>query len=889
MTVIGQLIGGNNHMRIFEKRALRGANYYHQLPVIFMGLELGELEERPSNTVPNFLINLKTLLPSLQEHTCSPGVVGGFFQRIESGTWAGHISEHVALELQNLIGHPVNFGKTFTKEPKGTYHMVYRYCIEAVGLRAGEMAVELVNRLFEGKLTEIAPLLAELRMLEEESSFGPSTQAIVDEATSRGISYNRLNKDSYVQLGDGKYQRRIEATLMDSTSAIGVEIAADKERTKEILANSGIAVSKGKRITQLNDAIETAESIGYPVVLKPQTGNHGRGVVVNIQDESTLRLAFEKLSLMTSQMIVEQHLEGFDYRLMVIDGKFVAAALRQPAYVIGDGEASISELIDRLNDDPLRGNGHEKVLTKVKIDHDTQRVLGLQNFHLSTVLTLKQRAYVKATANLSSGGTAVDVTETVHPTIKRMAERVSQLIGLNVMGIDLIADSLEEPLDSSRAGIIEVNAGPGFRMHLCPSEGIPRNIASSVIDMLFPEGTPHTVPICAITGTNGKTTTSRLITHILSQQGQIVGLASTDAVEINHTPILKGDYSGPAGAVAVLADQTIDYAVLEVARGGIIRRGLGFRECDVGVLLNVSSDHLGFGGIDTLEELTRLKSVVTESVKPEGYTVYNADDPLVMSRAGKTKGSTIYFSLDDQNDILLENLKNGRANVTLVGKQVVIQKPDQQVVIGEIDEFPMTFAGQAQFNVKNLMAAIAATYALGVPIEQIRAGVMSFNTSISQSPGRMNVIDIGEFKVVIDYGHNPGAIHATGDFFRRLMPGRKIRLASGVGNRREEDIKAYGQAVAQYFDQVILCDSAPRNRPLGETAEIVKQGMLEGGMEANAIELVYDEILATRRALEMAEPNDLVVLQADNIAKVTQDVLDFKREYTANQILSLKQ
>lgn len=745
------------------------------------------------------------------------------------------------------------------------------------------MAVELVNRLFDGELTAIEPLLVELRMLEDENSFGPSTQAIVNEAASRGISYTRLNEDSYVQLGDGKYQRRIEATLMDNTSAIGVEIAADKERTKEILANNGIAVSKGKRITQLVDAIETAESIGYPVVLKPQKGNHGRGVVVNIQNEAGLRLAFEKLSLMTSQMIVEKHLEGFVYRLMVIDGKFVAAALRQPAYVIGDGKANISELIERLNNNPLRGDGHQKVLTKVTIDHDTQRVLGLQNFHLSTILTLKQRAYVKATANLSSGGTAVDVTDTVHPSIKLLAERVSQLIGLNVMGIDLIADSIEEPLDSNRTGIIEVNAGPGFRMHLYPSEGTRRNVASSVIDMLFPEGTPHTVPICAITGTNGKTTTSRLITHILSQQGQIVGLASTDAVEINHVPIFKGDYSGPAGAVAVLADPTIDYAVLEVARGGIIRRGVGFQTCDVGVLLNVSSDHLGFGGIETLEELTRLKSVVTESVKPEGYDVYNADDPLVMSRADKTNGKTIYFSHDSQNDILLKNLINGQSNVTQEGKQVVIQKPDQQVVIGQIDEFPMTFAGQAQFNIENMMAAIAATYALGVPIEQIRAGLLNFNSSISQSPGRMNVVDIGEFKVVIDYGHNPGAIHATGEFFCHLMPGRKIRLASGVGNRREEDIKAYGQAVAQYFDQVVLCDSAPRNRRLGETAALGKQGMLEGGMEAHAIELVYDEILATRRALEMAEPSDLVVLQADNIVKVTQEVLDFKKEYTAKK------
>lgn len=870
-------------MRIIEKRALRGPNYYHQLPVIFMELDLEELEERPSNTVPDFLKNIQTILPGLYEHTCSPGVKGGFFQRIEGGTWAGHIAEHVALELQNLIGHLVTFGKTYTKQPPGIYHMVYRYENEKVGLRAGEMAVEIVNRLFQGLLTSVEPFLEELKKLEEESELGPSTKSIVDEAVSRGIPYTRLNEDSYIQLGEGKYQRRIEATLMDNTSALGVEIAADKERTKEILASNGIPVPQGKAVTELTEAIELAETLGYPVVLKPLAGNHGRGVTVNIRNQEALVKAFEKVSQQSTYVIVEQYLQGYDFRLMVINHQFQAASLRQPAYVVGDGQATVEELIEQMNTNPLRGEGHEKVLTKIKVDQESRRVLDLQGIDLETVLETDQLAYVKATANISSGGTAVDVTDSVHPSIQVMAERVSRIIGLNVMGIDLIADTLEEALDPQRSGILEVNAGPGFRMHLHPSEGTPRNIAKPVVDMLFPEGSPHSVPICAVTGTNGKTTTTRLISHILSQQGHTVGMTSTDAVVINNSPILKGDYSGPGGAAVVLADHTVDHAVLEVARGGMVRRGLGFQECEVGVLLNVSSDHLGQGGIDTLEELTRLKSTVTEAVKPGGYAVYNADDPLILSRAHKTKGIPLYFSTNQKNIVLLENLEQGNVNVTLVENQLVIQKPGGIAIIGHVDEFPLTFEGQAEFNVQNIMAAVAATYALGVSEDQIYTGLVSFNSTVGQSPGRINMMDIGEFKVVIDYGHNPAAIHATGKFFCKLMPGQKIRLAAGVGDRRQEDIKDYGRAVAQYFDKVVLCDSAPRQRPLGETAQLVKEGMIEGGLATSNIEVIYDELAATQRALEMANPGDLVVIQPDNITQVTQVVMDYKKNYLSHQ------
>ncbi|WP_206424111.1 cyanophycin synthetase [Vaginisenegalia massiliensis] len=866
-------------MKIVESRALRGPNYYHRLPIIFMALDLQELEDKPSHLVPSLLANLQSMMPSLYEHTCSPKVKGGFFQRVQRGTWAGHIAEHIALELQHLIGHDVTFGKTYTMSPKGHYHMVFRYRNEAVGLRAGQMAVEMVNRLYQGQVTDIEPLLAELRKVETDSKLGPSTQSIVDAAHQRGIPTTRLNNRSYVRLGNGKYQRKIEATMMDDTSALGVSIAGNKERTKEILAQHGIPVPQGKAARSCDEALAIAKRIGYPVVLKPLSGNHGRGVILNIQDEDELRQAYKQVGQHYKKVIIEQYLMGSDFRLLVINYKFQAAALRCPAMVIGDGQSTIADLVDQLNQDPRRGQGHENFLTQVNLDDESLNLLASQGYQLNSVLPPDEKVYLKATANISSGGTAIDVTDMVHPSIKLMAERMARIIGLNVMGIDLLAESLDQPLSQQRAGVVEVNASPGFRMHLQPSQGQARDIAQPVVDMLFPEGQPHSIPVCAVTGTNGKTTTTRLIAHILARQGKTVGHTTTDSVIINNTTILQGDYSGPAGAEAIFADHTVDCAVLEVARGGLLRRGLGFKHCDVGVLLNVSSDHLGFGGIDTLDQLARLKSVVTNSVKKEGYAVFNAEDPRVVSRAAKSFGQPIFFAKDPQHPVLVDNLAKGYFNVTLNGHDVILQKPLGDVAIGKVQEFPITFDGQASFNIENILAAVAATYAMGASEEEIRAGLISFSPSIGQSPGRMNVIDVGDFKVVIDYGHNPAAIRATGHFFRSIMPGRKIRVASGVGNRRTEDIKEYGQAVAGFFDHVVLCDPCSRIRPLGETMDIVKEGLLEAGLGADVIDEFIDEKAATHHALAMAQAGDLVVIQAHDIDWVTQTVLELKEAY----------
>ena len=864
-------------MRVIEIRALRGPNFYSRYPVILMKLDIGDLEERPTDEVPNFRQNIEMMMPTLIEHRCSPGRRGGFFERVERGTWAGHVVEHVAIELQCLAKTEVGYGKTMSTDNKGIYNIVYRYRDENVGLKAGEFAVRIVERLFDQKATSVQPLILELNKIRESSLYGPSTQSIVSEAEKRGIPHIRLNASSYVQLGQGMHQRRIQATIMDNTSALGVEIADDKERTKEMLSSMGIPVPEGRSVLNLDEALKEASNIGYPLVVKPLTGNYGRGITTNINSSEELETAFRIANEFCDTVLVERHVKGLDYRVLVVDGKFVAAAHREPARVTGNGKSTIQELIDEINIDPQRGVGHEKLLTRIEIDHMTERLLSLHELSLQSIVPEGEKVIIKSAANLSAGGSAVDITDDVHPSIKSMAERISRIIGLNVIGIDIIAPSLQEPLREGLAGVLEVNAAPGFRMHLSPSRGTPRNVAAHIVDMLFPPGSAHTIPIIAVTGTNGKTTTVRLISHILGINGNTVGMTSSDSVVIHNTPIIEGDYSGPEGTKIVLMDSTIDHAVLEVARGGIIRRGLGFAESDVGVFLNVTSDHLGEGDIDTKEDLARLKATVIETVKPSGYAVLNAEYPLVLSSATDIKCKIALFSVNSENPGLKKNLEKGNMNVILKGEAIEIQKGGWTSTVANVVEIPITFDGQAMFNVENVLAAVAASAALGLTDKQIRAGLVSFSPSIGQSPGRMNIIEMDYFKAIVDYGHNVGAINATGNFIQGLVPGRKIRMASGTGNRRDEDMIELGLAISNYYDHVIVTDSDPRGRKPGVTAQLVTQGLLEGGFNHDMITMVLDEREATKTALDMAGQGDLVVLQATDIDQVIQDVLDYKK------------
>ncbi|MCF8229938.1 MAG: cyanophycin synthetase [Bacteroidales bacterium] len=875
-------------MKIREIRALRGANYYSRYPVIYMQVALGELEEKPSDTIPGFRAKIEKILPTLIEHECSPGHRGGFFERIDRGTWAGHIAEHVAIELQCLANMEVGFGKSYSTDEYGVYDVVFRYRDEEVGLEAGKYAVQIVNNLFNSKETEIAPIVQHLKEIRENSLLGPSTQAIVSEVKKRCIPVIRLNNDSYVQLGYGVYQRRIQATIMDNTSAIGVEIADDKMQTKDLLAKMGIPVPKGYTVETLPQALEAAKSIGYPVTIKPISGNHGRGITTNILTPEDLETSYQNAKAFSDDFVVEKFLSGADYRMLVIDGKFIAAARRVPASIVGDGSSTIQELIDKINLDPNRGFGHEKILTRIKIDNMTERLLKQKQLTLKSVIPKDEKLYIKSTANLSAGGIAFDVTDEVHPMTKTITERISRIIGLNVIGIDIITSDHRIPLSNDNGGIIEVNAAPGFRMHVNPYEGKPRNVARAIVDMLFPPGSKYDIPIVAVTGTNGKTTTIRLISHILGLNENTVGMTSTDGIVIGNNLIVKGDYSGPEGAKTVLMDASIDHAVLEVARGGIIRRGLGYEESDVAVVTNITEDHLGEGGIYSLEELTDLKGTIVDVIKPSGYVVLNADDDLVLKLKQRANAQVILFSVNHDNPALLKHHAEGNTIVTLIDGSIIIQKDSTVSTVAQVIEIPLTLEGRAVFNVSNTLAAVAATYALGLNDKQIRAGVTSFSPSIGQSPGRMNIIDIGKFKVMIDYSHNIGAVIATGKMLPFLSTGRKIRVASGTGNRRPQDIIDFGASLAEFYDYVIIADSDPRKRAVGETCELVKEGLLRSGFPKDNIEIEIDERDATQKALNMAKDGDLVVIQADDVQQVIKDVIDFKEKIAEEIVRTLK-
>ncbi len=860
-------------IQILEHRALRGPSRYSRYPTIFMRADIGELEQKPSDTIPGFPERLRERLPTLQTHRCSVGEPGGFLQRVRRGTWAGHVVEHVAIELQCLAGIEVGFGKTLGTSDDGIYRIVYRYRVESAGLLAGREAVALVEAIAEDRPFDVDAVVVRLKELREQDMLGPSTRSIVDEAKRRGIPAIRLNSASFVQLGYGARQRRIQSTMTDRTSALGVEIADEKFRTKELLRQAGIPTPAGVIVETLEEALRAGDEIGYPVAVKPEVGNHGRGITARVAQASDLEVAFASAGAICGDVVVERSLTGFDFRVLVISGRLVAAALREPAHVVGDGEATIRALIDAVNANPERGVGHERVLTQITTDEMTVRVLALQGHGLDDVLPLGRKLNLKSTANLSTGGTACDVTNEVHQEVRLMCERVARIVSLDCVGIDIVAPSLETPLDPEHAGIIEVNAAPGFRMHLAPTVGQARDVARPFVEMMFPTDESFEVPIVAVTGTNGKTTTARLIAHALKYRGDRVGFAGTTGVEIDGVSIVSGDYSGPEGAGMVLREPTIDHAVLEVARGGIIRRGLGFDSCDVGVLLNVGDDHIGTDGVDDIEELALIKSAVTEVVDDTGAAVLNADDPTVVALAERARGRVIYFSLHEDNPVVKEHLAADGTAVVLEAGNVVIRSPEPPVHVLSAIEAPITLRGVATFNTANVLAAAAALHGLGMPVDMIRSGVSTFHPSATQNPGRMNVIAFSSFKVIVDYAHNVPAVMALGGALGQITKGQKIVVAHGTGSRLDANIQEFGAALASVYDSIIATDIDPRHRARGETAELVRSGALGAGFAEDRFEVVLDPLEAIDRAFALVRPGDVIVVQVDEVKPMLDHVM----------------
>jgi cyanophycin synthetase len=880
-------------LTIVETRVYRGPNYWNYDPAIKLIVDLGVLEHFPSSTIPGFVTALLEMLPGVGQHTCGTGRVGGFTDRLKEGTWAGHVAEHIALQLQREAGTEVGRGKTRSTGEPGQYHVVYSYGEESVGLAAGRLAVRLVNHLVEAEDGfDFASELEQLILLAERAAFGPSTQAILDEAALRDIPSIRLNEQSLVQLGHGIHQQRIRATMTSQTGSLGVDIAGDKKLTNRLLAATGVPVPRSEVVRSEDQAAVAAGRIGFPVAMKPLDGNHGRGVMLNLGDEDAVRGAYPVARSQSrgGAVVVESYLVGNDYRCLVIGGVLRAVAQRVPAHVDGDGRHSITELVELTNADPRRGIGHEKVLTRIKIDDESISYAREQGFELSDVPPRAQRVYLKRTGNMSTGGISIDRTEEAHPDNVEIAELAARVVGLDIAGIDLICPDISQPVRETGGGIVEVNAAPGFRMHTNPTEGEAQYVAKPVIDMLFPPGAPSRIPIVAVTGSNGKTTTTRMIAHIMKGMGRKVGLTSTDGIYVDGRIVRKADASGPKSASMVLQNPTVDFAVFEVARGGILREGLGYQRNDVAVVLNVTGDHLGLGGIHSVKQLAEVKRVVVEAVPRDGFAVLNADDPLVAAMAKHTSGSVIYFSMDPEHERLKFQASRGRRAVTVEqgtnGEKIVLRHGRKSMDLVWTHLIPATFEGRARMNVQNALAATGAAWAAGAHLHDIRQGLRTFTTSYFMAPGRLNMFELDGYRVVVDYAHNPPAMDALGQFVERLsepspggarasVTGRRIGVVATAGDRRDEDIRELGRVAARYFDEIIIREDANnRGRPRGTTAALIAEGIESAGSERRVgpVSTILDELEATRAALDMATDGDVVVVCVDHANQVWKEL-----------------
>jgi cyanophycin synthetase len=870
-------------MNIEKIQALRGPNIWsiRRKKLIQMRLDLQEMENYPTNKIDGFRERIEKLLPSLFSHRCSEGVEGGFFHRVEEGTWLGHVIEHIALEIQTLAGMEVGFGRTRETRTPGVYNVVFNYIEENAGIFAAEESVKIVEALVEGSEYDIAACIQKLKEIRERVRLGPSTGSIVEEAVSRKIPWIRLGTNSLVQLGYGVNQQRFQATITGNTSCIGVDIACNKDLTKRMLHDAAIPVPIGELIVDEEGLDEVVRKIGYPIVIKPLDGNHGKGSSINVNDWESAKIGLEHAQTYSKKVIVEKYITGYDFRVLVINNKMIAAARRVPAHVIGDGELNLQQLIDKENQDPRRGYGHENVLTEISIDKDTTELLEKLHYTLDTVPQKGELVYLKSTANLSTGGTSIDVTDMVHPENITMAERISKIIGLDVCGIDIMAENLTQPLKESGAAIIEVNAAPGFRMHLAPSEGLPRNVAAPVVDMLYPPGKPFTIPIIAVTGTNGKTTTTRLISHIVKNNGYRVGFTTSDGIYIQNTMLTKGDTTGPISAEFILKDPTVEFAVLETARGGILRSGLGFSNCDIGVLTNIKEDHLGINDIHNLKDLTKVKRVILDSVKKNGWSVMNADDEYSMRIINDLDSNVAIFSMDENNPFIKKYAKEGKTTCVYEEGFVTIKKGDWKIRIGKAKDFPITMEGKAKFMIENVLAASLACYLYGFAIEDISNSLRTFIPSAQLTPGRLNVFNFKNFKVLIDFAHNPSGYEAIEDYLKNVESTKKIGIISGVGDRRDEDIRLCGKIAGRMFDHIIIRNEKHlRGRTEEEINGLIIEGMQDSGRDVS-YETIPKEIEALKHAMGMAEDGTFITALSDAIS----NAIDLVQEYQAKEFL----
>ncbi len=884
-------------MQVLSKNIYVGPSVYAKFPVIRYVIDIGVLEYWPSVKLgKDFIDGLINALPSLESHGCSYRENGGFIRRLREGegTWIGHVWEHTTLELQNIAGADVSFGKTRLVQgaKPGLYNMVFEYKQEDVGLRASILAKELLLHLLpdevKSQITNEIPQdfdfdrekIAFIKFAQSKQ-FGPSTQSLIDAAIKRGIPYIRLNNHSLVQLGHGKYQQRIRATITSQTNDIAVDISCDKGETNNLLGALGLPVPKQYLVRYEDDAVLYANKLGYPVVVKPLDGNHGRGISIDLKSDEAIKVAFGVAKEVSTSVLIEKFITGFDHRMCVVDGKLVAVAKRIPGHVIGDGKHTIRELVDIVNEDPRRGVGHEKALTRLELDYQAKTLITKSGYKVDTVLKPGELLYLRDTANLSTGGTAIDVTDIVHPDNRDMAERAVLAVGLDVGGVDFLSPDISKSYLEVGGAICEINAAPGFRMHVHPSEGKPRDVAGAVMDMLFPNPNEARIPIVAITGTNGKTTTSRIVAHMWKLTGKIVGLTTTDGIYVNGRLTVEGDTTGPVSARMILRDPSVDLAVFETARGGLLRSGLGYDYCNVGACINVTEDHLGNRGIDTISDLASIKRVVIES--STDTAVLNADDIECLKMSAYTKAKKIvYVTANSEHSLVKEHIRSGGSAITLEhginGSMITIYDNHVLMHVLWTHLIPATIEGKAMHNVQNAMFAVAICYSMGMSLDDIKNGLLSFTTNYSHVPGRLNIFDEYPFKVLMDYAHNPAAVRAVGELVQKIdVRGTRSLVIGAPGDRRDEDIKDLSAIAANYFDDFIIKEDADlRGREISEVASLIKNALLNSGVKQSAITIVLNEELAITHALENATDGDLVTVLVDNVQLGWKQIIDFK-------------
>ena len=870
-------------MKIDKIQALRGPNIWsvQRKKLIQMRLDLEEMEQFPTNKIDGFRERIEAMFPTMIEHRCSEGTRGGFFHRIERGTWMGHVIEHIALEIQTLAGMETGFGRTRETKTPGIYNVVFSYTEENVGMFAAESSVAIAHALIEGKDYDLEADIQKMREIRERVRLGPSTGSIVEEAVARDIPWIRLGTNSLVQLGYGINQMRFQATITCKTSSIAVDIACNKEQTKKMLDAASIPVASGGICVDEEDLDEVIRKIGYPIVLKPLDGNHGKGASINVKTREEAVQGLEYAKKYSHRIIVEKFITGYDFRVLIIDNKLVAAAKREPAHVKGDGKQTIQQLIEETNRDPLRGYGHENVLTQIDIDRDTTDLLEKLNYTLETVPNNGEVVYLKSTANLSTGGTSIDVTDMMHPENIFLCERISRVIGLDVCGVDIMAENLTQPLKENGGCILEVNAAPGFRMHLAPSEGLPRNVAAPVIDMLYPPGKPSRIPIIAVTGTNGKTTTTRLMAHIVKNNGYKVGYTTSDGIYVQNHMMEKGDTTGPISAEYILKDPTVEFAVLETARGGILRSGLGFSRCDIGIITNIQEDHLGLSDIHTLEDLARVKSTVVKSIKKDGWAILNAEDEQCLKIGRELSCNVAYFSLDENNPTVKQFSKEGKIVAVYENGFITIKKGEWKMRVERATHVPLTMGGKARFMIANVLAATLAAYLQGFKTDDISLSLQTFIPSAAQTPGRMNIFEFKKFKVLIDFAHNASGYRGVEEYLSSVDATKKIGIIAGVGDRRDEDIKECATIAARMFDHIIIRqEKYLRGRTEEEIIGLILEGIAESGRDVTH-EIITKEVEAIKHAINNAQEGSFITALSDvvtNAINIVQEYLDKESE-----------